>query len=70
MTDRYHSLTVTLDVDIREDDAQAIISAIKQMRRVIDVTGNVADLDSHMAEQRTRRELGQKIIDVIYGNKP
>jgi len=66
MTDRFHTLTVVLEHDIRDDDAQALISAIGQLRGVLSVTGVVADLDSHMARERARHELGQKLLDVVY----
>lgn len=32
MTDRFHTLTVVLEHDMRDDDAQALISAIGQLR--------------------------------------
>lgn len=66
MTDRYHSLTVVLAKDIREDDAKAIINAIKAIRHVLTVEGHVADLDSHMAYERARADLGEKIWEVLY----
>lgn len=69
MTDRFHSLTVVLENDIREDDAQILISAINQLRNVVSVTGNVADLTSHMAQERSRDELGRKLLAVIYPKK-
>ena len=40
MTDRYNILTVALEKDLRDDDAQALINAIKMMRGVADVAGN------------------------------
>ncbi len=66
MTDRFHTLTVTLERDIRDDDAMALIAAIGQLRGVLQVDGVVADLDSHMAEVRARHELGQKLLAVVY----
>lgn len=69
MSDRFHSLAVVLEKDIRDDDAKQIMTAICQLRGVILVTGNVADFDSHMAEVRAKTELGKKIIDVIYPPK-
>lgn len=66
MTDRYHSLTVVLEKDIRSDDAEAIIEAIKMIRGVLDVTPHVADATSWMAQTRVRRELGEKIWDILY----
>ena len=70
MTDRYHSLTVVLEQDIRTDDAEGLIDTIKRLRGVLSVTGEVADLDSHMAEDRARRELGQKLWEILYPKNP
>ena len=69
MTDRYHSLTVVLEHDIRDDDAKPILAAIRQLRGVLSVEGNVADLTSHMAQERARRELGEKLLEVVYPKK-
>ena len=66
MTDRFNSLTVVLDRDIREDDAEALLNAIRQLRGVLSVTGNVSDVGSHIAEERVRRELGDKLWEVLY----
>lgn len=66
MTDRFHSLTVVLEKDIRSDDAEGLIQAIRHMRGVLSVTGRVSDPDSHMAEERARRELGQKLWEILY----
>ncbi len=65
MTDRYHSLTVVLDDNMREDDAQAIITAISLLRGVIQVTGEVAGPESYMAEQRAKRDLRMKILELL-----
>lgn len=37
MSDRYFALTVVLEQDIRDDDAEPLIAAIRQMRGVADV---------------------------------
>lgn len=65
MTDRFHSLTVILDKDIREDDAQPLIAAIRQFRGVADVQGNTADVTSAVAEARARREVLGFMQDAI-----
>jgi hypothetical protein len=70
MTDRFHSITVVLERDIREDDAQTVISAILALRGVISATGAVADMTSHMAEQRARNEIAAKLWDVLYPKNP
>lgn len=67
MTDRYNSLTVVLDRNIRCDDAQGLMQAIKQLRGVISVSGNVADLTGHIAEQRAVAALRDKIWNVFEG---
>lgn len=69
MTDRFNALTVVLEDNIREDDAQALIAAISQLRGVLKVAGNVADMNSYVATERARHEIGQKILDVIYPTK-
>jgi hypothetical protein len=66
MTDRFHSLTIVLEKNIREDDAEGLIQAIRHMRGVLSVTGVVANLDSHMAEDRAKHNLGQQILEIIY----
>ena len=65
MTDRYNALTVVLDRDIRDDDAECILNAIRMIKGVRSVTGNVADMESHIAEQRVRHELEQKLMSVL-----
>ena len=66
MTDRYSTLTVALEKDIRDDDAQALIHAIKMLRGVADVAGNVADVSQWLAETRVRRDLGEKVLAVMF----
>jgi hypothetical protein len=66
MTDRFNTLTVTLEKDIRSDDAEALLSAIRQLRGVLSVAGNVADIELHMAQERARHDLGQKLWQVLY----
>jgi hypothetical protein len=72
MTDRYNALTVALDRDIRDDDAESIINAIKQLKGVVDVTGNVVDTDYYVAKTRITSEVAQKLVDFakeLYGAK-
>jgi hypothetical protein len=65
MTDRYHSLTVVLEKDGRSDDLEHLMQAILQLRGVLSVTGDVADLDTHMAEHRARSEFRKKLLEVV-----
>lgn len=65
MTDRYNSLTVALNRDIRDDDADVIINAIRMIKGVVDVTGNVVDHDSYTAEIRTREKVVSQLQEII-----
>lgn len=66
MSNRIHSLTVVLEKDYREDDVEAITNAIGMIRGVLSVSVHQSDSDSHMAEQRAKRELGDKLMKVLY----
>ena len=66
MTERFNALTVVLERDTREDDAQAIIDAIKQLRGVASVKGNVADVESLVAQERAVQAMRQKLIAVLF----
>lgn len=70
MTDRYNALLVVLEQDIRDDDAEATIAAIRQIKGVLDVTPNVVDSGDYIvAEMRVRHELGQRLWQVLYPAK-
>jgi len=66
MTDRFYALTVLLEKDIRSDDAEPLIEAIKMIKCVQDVKPHISDAETWMAEERARRELGEKIWNVLY----
>lgn len=66
MSNRYNVLTVVLEQDIREEDAQTLIAAIRQLRGVLSVEANTADLTTHIATERARHELGAKLMAVLY----
>jgi hypothetical protein len=66
VTDRHNGYYVVLENDIRSDDAEATIAAIKQIKGVLSVTPNVASFDEHIAEMRVRTELGDKIMRLLH----
>lgn len=66
MTERYNFLTVALEADLRSDDAEALISAIRQLRGVADVKPNVRDGNSLTAETRVRADLTEKLWAVLH----
>lgn len=65
MTDRYNSLTVVLEHDIREDDAELLINAIRMIKGVKAVSGNVVDHDSYVVETRIKDALRKKMFEMI-----
>lgn len=66
MTDRLNAFIVILTDDIREDDAEATINAIKQIRGVLDVQPHVSTFSDEIAESRVRHELGVKLWNILY----
>lgn len=66
MTDRVHALTVTLDSDVRTDDIESLIAAMRQLRGVVSVTKHVTRIEDHLARERVRHELGEKLWAVLY----
>lgn len=66
MTDRVSAFIVTLDQDIRVDDMEFILNAVRALRHVQSVKPFVATWESHVAEERVRKDLGEKLLKVIY----
>lgn len=65
MTDRLKGVVVTFETDLRDDDAKAIIDAIKMLRGVDTVSVKVADVSDHMNRMRIRQELTRGTIKEI-----
>jgi hypothetical protein len=57
---------VAFEKNIRTDDAESLIEAIKHLRGVLAVEPKVADSMSWISDERARRELGQKLWEVLY----
>lgn len=67
MTDRYAGYVVILDKHTREDDAQVTISAIKQLKGVMDVEPVMGDPKQHIAECKARSALFNKFLEWYEG---
>jgi hypothetical protein len=65
MTDRIHSFLVVLNKDLRTDDAEATLNALKQIKGVVDVKPVISDFDSVMAYSRAKSELVAKILSTL-----
>lgn len=64
MTDRYSGVTVTFDRDIRDDDAAALMTAIRMIKGVVEV----APINSEWSPVVRRREIeiGRQIQELGY----
>lgn len=65
MSDRVNSITIVLEKDIRDDDAQPLIDAIKQFKGVVSVSPNITNPDTHVALMRERARINEKLIEII-----
>lgn len=65
MTDRYAGFVVTLADDVRQDDAEAIVTALRMVKGVISVAPVVADVDLHMAAARVNQRWQQRLLTLI-----
>jgi hypothetical protein len=65
MTDRYKGFLVTLDHEIREDDAEYIMIALKTIKGVHSVKPYVKSSEDHMCEQKAIMDTYQKVIETI-----
>jgi uncharacterized protein YlbG (UPF0298 family) len=65
MTDRVNCLFVALDRDIREDDVEHLVNAIRALRYVLKVEMNVVEHVDWVAGMRIRRELRDKLYAVL-----
>ncbi len=62
MTDRYKGFLVTLDKEIRSDDAEHIINALKMVRGVQSVKPYVKGMQDYMEYEKAKSDIGQKIL--------
>lgn len=66
MTDRFNGFIVVLEENLRSDDAESTINAIRHIKGVLDVIPNVADFNSAVAEQRVRADTFIKLRKALF----
>jgi len=66
MTAKINMIFVLLEKDIREDQIDPLMHAIKMVKGVLDVEKHIANPQDWLAETRAKNELGQKLLEVIY----
>lgn len=66
MSDSYHSLLVVFREDIGEAHMKSLQQLLTLLDGVIAVRPNVSGSDAIMAEERAKRDLGEKLWRVLY----
>lgn len=61
MSDRINYIMVVLEEDKRDDDCEATLNAIRNIKGVLSAEPNIVDPDDWFAEERAKRELGEKL---------
>lgn len=69
MSDRTFSLTVLLDGEYRDDDAQVIIDAISMIKGVEKVIPKISESADYLAYARARNDLHKKLFKVLEEDK-
>jgi hypothetical protein len=64
VTDRHAGYFVTLERDIREDDAEVTIAALQRIKGVLRVEPLVASAELAIAENRARQEIIKRIYEL------
>lgn len=70
MTDRFCGFVVSLERDLRDDDAAAVIAAIQMIKGVIDVKPVLGGAEEQIAEDRIRQDLSGQLLDVVRNYRP
>lgn len=65
MTDRYKGFVVHLDKDMREDDCEEILTALRMIKHVADVKPLIYESPDGIAYQRGKTEIIHKLTDFI-----
>jgi len=68
MTSRVKGFTVTLEEDIRIDDVQAILNAVRMIKGVVHVEPSITTSNDHIIQQRLKYELSDKLLGFIKEN--
>ena len=66
MTNRLKGVWVAFERDIREDDAEPIINAIRQVRGVQAVEPSIATPEDWMARKRAQEHYREQLMDVLW----
>ncbi len=65
MTDRLKGVLVTFDREIRDDDAQPLLEAIKMLRGVLSVKQYICGMEDYMMYERGYMDARNKVFDLL-----
>ena len=68
MTDRVKGFTVTLEKDIRIDDVEVIMDAIRMIRGIADVQPSISNHDDLINQMRVKSDLREKFLQFYKDN--
>lgn len=68
MTDRLKGATITFSQDIREDDAEALLNALKMIKGVAHVESSIVTAGDHINRARVKSELFDKFRQFMEDN--
>lgn len=66
MTDRVKGFTVTLDKDMREDDFESLLNAVRMIKGVAHVEPTLVTAEDHMNRQVIKSELLTKMFKLLH----
>lgn len=69
MTDKVKGFTVTLDSDVRTDDMESILNAVRMIKGVVHVEPSIVTPGDHMNRQRVKSELLTKLFRLLHEEK-
>lgn len=65
MTDPLKGATVVFDRDIREDDAEAVLMALRMVKDVMAVNPSMSSADDWMNQARVKNEVRDKLYTAL-----
>jgi len=65
VSDRIKGCWVAFDHDIKDEDAEPIMDAIRRLRSVDAVEARVADMDDWMARKNVKAEIRAAVVELF-----
>lgn len=66
MSDHFNGIFVALETDMREEQVEQLVRAIRLFQGVAGVSLHVVDPTVYIAQKRVENELRSKLMEVLY----